>query len=219
MPRRTKASDSRSQGALFGLEHCLQTKVISRRQDFEALFDGFEEMRAISYVASPDLLLDFLDRRNYSRIEIVVGGEENLAQAYRNVLRNKGVEVIQRLTHELEKERLRILIPPQVIHSKYYILRKLDLVRVIQGSLNFTWTARDASRQRNYVWYYDLAPADPLLKQFQEDYKAHRIDCVIFLGDLQEKLQMESPETQAEIIEAWLAGAPIDRQERELAET
>lgn len=216
MPRQTRASGG-SQRELFGLEPALKTKVISRRQDFEALFEGFEAMSAISYVVSPDLLLDFLDRRNYSRIEIVVGGEENLAQTYRDVLRKKGVEIVQRLAQELDKERLRVLIPPQVIHSKFYILRKQGLVRVIQGSPNLTRTAQEASRQRNYVWYYDLVQSDPRLKQFEEDYQAHRSGCVLFLGDLQEKLRKEPLEDQPEIIEAWLTGSPIDGQEREMA--
>lgn len=44
------------QGNLFG-ELSLQTQVIKQRKDFEALFEGFNKMQAISYVASPDLLV------------------------------------------------------------------------------------------------------------------------------------------------------------------
>lgn len=36
----------------------LQSVVISRRRDFDELFDGFMEMRAVSYVTSARLLLD-----------------------------------------------------------------------------------------------------------------------------------------------------------------
>ena len=44
------------QASLFqGLAN-VETEVISRREDFETLFDGFTEMRAISYVVSSDLL-------------------------------------------------------------------------------------------------------------------------------------------------------------------
>lgn len=35
----------------------LQSVVISRRRDFDALFDGFTELRAVSYITSASLLL------------------------------------------------------------------------------------------------------------------------------------------------------------------
>ena len=72
-----------NQATLF-TETLFQTRVIQRRKDFDELFEGFLSLKAISYVASPDLLLEFFEKSNYSRIEILVG--ENLSEPYRQAL-------------------------------------------------------------------------------------------------------------------------------------
>ena len=56
----------------------LNSCVISRRWQFDSLFDGFHRLQAISYVVSPDLLLAFFEGREFDEIEIVVG--ENLTE-------------------------------------------------------------------------------------------------------------------------------------------
>ena len=65
----------------------MRTLVISQRQDFENLFKGFDKLKAISYVASLDLLLEFFDRNGYSEVEVLVG--ENLTSSYRRELEQK----------------------------------------------------------------------------------------------------------------------------------
>jgi hypothetical protein len=69
------------QADLFAGLSPLRTCLISRRRDFDELFNGFTGMRAVSYVISPDLLLDFIDHRGYAWLEVVVG--ENLTQSYK----------------------------------------------------------------------------------------------------------------------------------------
>ena len=49
---------SSSQADLFSSTSPLRTQVITRRKDFDGLFDGFSKMRAVSYVISPDLPAD-----------------------------------------------------------------------------------------------------------------------------------------------------------------
>ena len=91
MARKRIQRPSAAQGDLFGGLYLLQRRCIRQRKDFENLFDGFSRMRAISYVVSPDLLLEFFDKRGYTEIEVVVG--ENLSDVYRKGLEQKGVEV------------------------------------------------------------------------------------------------------------------------------
>ena len=64
------------QGSLFQGVANVETRVISHREDFESLFDGFTKMRAIAYVVSSDLLREFFEKRGYVEIEVVVGEEE-----------------------------------------------------------------------------------------------------------------------------------------------
>ena len=193
----------------------LHTIVISRRQNFENLFEGFTKLWAISYVVSPDLLLEFLDRRGYTEVEVLVG--ENLSKQYQQDLERKGIEVTERLLERMEDNTLRIFIPRErIIHTKLYILEGHGSVRVIVSSANFTETARQASRQINYAWYADLAMDNSLLLKIRQDYQSHLKDCFPFMGDLRELLRKHEDLDRLQVIEAWLKGTSIDEENLEV---
>lgn len=183
-----------------------QTALLTRPGDFDALFESFGKLRAVSYVASPELLLDFLTTRGFSQIEIVVG--ENLSQKeFKETLASKKVDIVEALAEKVEDGSLRILVPRRTIHSKLYILESPPMVRVIQGSANLTETAQEATNQINYVWYYDLPSGHPLVATFTRDYESHTKRCSVFMGDLLELLKERHDISRREIIEAWLTGA------------
>ena len=188
----------------------MRTQVIARRRDFTSLFSGFTKMRAISYVLSPDLLLEFLDEHGYATLEVVVG--ENLSDSYRKGLEQKGITVVRRLAELVEQGRLRVLVPKRSIHTKLYLLEAAGHIRVIQTSANLTDTAREASRQVNYAWYMDLPLGDPLLEHVTKDYQSHTELCSVFMEDLT-KLFREQPEVSKEqLVEIWLRGGVVDDQ-------
>lgn len=194
-----------SQRTLFPDPQALYTKVIGRRKDFEGLFEGFERLRAVSYVVSPDLLLEFFDR-GYKTLEVVVG--ENLSEHYRQDLVQKGVEVTQRLAERMAKGELKIYVPDVTLHTKLYILDRPGQYRVVITSANLTETARHAARQVNYAWYADLPPDHPWLARVEEDYKTHRDRCTLFMGDLAELLRQNQTEKRRELVETWLKSVP-----------
>ena len=100
-----------------GLE-TIKTVVISRQRDFDALFDGFTNLRAISYVSSADLLLEFLDTKGYETVELLVG--ENLdTKQLKDDLSRKDPAITVRLAQELEAGRLRLLVPPRPVGAVY----------------------------------------------------------------------------------------------------
>lgn len=192
----------------------LRTMVISRRQNFENLFEGFTRLWAISYVVSPDLLLEFFDRRGYTEVEMLVG--ENLSKQYQQDLERKGIEITERLLERMEDNTLRIFIPRErIIHTKLYILEGRGSARLIVSSANFTETARQASRQINYAWYTDLQVDDPLLLKVRQDYQSHLKDCFLFMGDLRELLHKHEDLDRLQVIEAWLKGTSIDEENLE----
>lgn len=201
------------QDNLFPDSHALRSRVILRRKDFETLFDGFTRLRAVSYVVSPDLLLEFLEKRGYESLEVVVG--ENLADTYRQALAQKGAEAVERLAGLIAGGRLKIFIPDRVLHTKLYILERPGQFRVIQTSANLTETARAASRQVNYAWWADLLPGHPWLAQVEKDHAAHRERCELFLGDLAELLQGSPEDKRRELVETWLRGVPAEEVDRE----
>ena len=130
------------QADLFSGISPLRTRVITRKQEFDELFEGFTKMQAISYVVSPELVLELYEKLGYLEMEIIVG--ENLASAYKHDLEQKGLEITDRLEKLLENDSLRIFTPPHTIHTKLYILSRPDMVRIIQTSANLTLTAQEA---------------------------------------------------------------------------
>jgi len=203
------------QGDLFAGMYPLQTQVITRRKEFDELFNGFNKMRAVSYVISPDLLLEFYDKIGYMELEIIVG--ENLSETYKQNLERKGIEVVERLEELVEKGALQIFVSTHTIHTKLYILERADTIRVIQTSANLTLTAQDAKRQTNYAWYLDIPTGHPLLDRLIRDYQLHLRDCTLFMGDLKDLLERNQNQDRRQLIEAWLKGAiASDEQDVEI---
>ena len=196
--------------SLFNGGPPLKTAVIATRGDFDSLFEGFESMRAVSYVVSPDLLLELFTDRGFTRVEIVVG--ENLTRRYKEVLSAKEVRITQELVERVERGSLRVLTPRgqqwrgRTIHSKLYILEKGNTIRIINGSANLTDTAQDATAQMNYVWYMDTVRDDPSIANIIEDYKTHTKRCQVFMEDLLALMKQPGDIPNKQVIEAWLSG-------------
>jgi hypothetical protein len=191
----------------------LRSRVITRRQEFDSLFEGYDRLQAISYVVSPDLLLHLFEKQGLREVEMVVG--ENLTDQYRQALSQKR-QVTAALAELVEQGKLRILVPKRTIHSKLYVLQRDGLCRVIQGSANLTETARQATHQVNYVWYADLAPDDPWLDRVLDDYKAHLQGCSLFMGDLIDLFHERPEQDRGELVEAWLKGRVVEEDELEV---
>ena len=191
----------------------LLSRVLTRRGEFDSLFEGYSRLRAISYVVSPDLLLHFFEKPGLREVEVVVG--ENLTEQYRQALSQKGRQVTTALAELVEQGKLRIFVPKRTIHSKLYVLQRDGLYRVIQGSANLTETAFQAAKQVNYVWYADLVPDDPWLDRVLDDYKAHLQNCSLFMGDLVELFRQRPEQKREDVIDAWLKGRVAEEHELE----
>jgi len=181
-----------------------QTLYLQKPKDFEGLISGFKDIKAISYVASPSLILSIFDKYKFENMELLVG--ENISiKHYKKDLENKQISLIQRLMHLVKDQKLTVLFPKgKTIHSKFYILSHQDSHRVIVGSANFSETATKAFKQHNYLVYWDLKSKDPLLEKFIEDYKAHLRNSRLFLDDLI-KLTETKDEAEERIIRTWLS--------------
>jgi hypothetical protein len=193
------------QPSLFDPATQLRSKVIAKRGDFAALLEGFTSARAITYVASPDVLLDALDAPGFERLELVLG--DSLQAVEPESLRAMGTDLVERLARLVEDGRLTVYVPKKTIHTKLYLLGRDGLTRVIITSANLTYSAREAARQTNYAWYADLSDGDAWLGQVLRDYDAHKRSCSLFMDDLL-RLFHEKPEIpRAQLIDAWLSGA------------
>ncbi|MGQ0714934.1 MAG: hypothetical protein ACT4PJ_14630 [Gemmatimonadaceae bacterium] len=192
------------QPSLFDLAQ-LKSKVITRRGDLAALIAGFPVARAITYVASPDVVLDVLDAQGFETLELVLG--DSLTAIEPESLRLAGTDLVERPARGIEDGRLAIYVPRKTIHTKLCLLTRDRTTRVIMTSANLTWSAREATRQTNYAWYVDLTEGDAWLEQVRRDYDAHKRECRLFMDDLL-RLFREKPELpRVQIVEAWLSGA------------
>jgi len=205
------------QGSLFQGIAQVETRVISHREDFEALFEGFTKMRAISYVVSSDLLREFFEKRGYEEIEVVVG-DDLTEPALRQDLQDKPIEILDKLAKRVENGSLRILIPRRSIHTKLYILERPGTTRVIQTSANLTETARKAN-QVNYAWYADLTTEDDFVERVLRDYRSHTRGCTLFMGELVDLFKDRASTPRHELIEVWVKGETIPAPEAEAART
>ncbi|MFP3898250.1 MAG: hypothetical protein ACLFVD_02960 [Dehalococcoidia bacterium] len=204
-----------AQASLFQGIRDVETRVISRRLDFESLFDGFTRMRAIAYVVSSDLLREFFEKRGYSDVEMVVG-EDMTEPALRQELQDKPLEILESLAARVESGALRILIPRRSIHTKLYILDNGETARVIQTSANLTETARKAT-QVNYAWYADLPARHEFVRRVLQDYSSHTKHCTLFMEDLSRLLADHDSDSKRELIEVWLKGEALPASELETA--
>ena len=181
----------------------VKTLVISRQRDFDGLFEGFAKLRAISYVSSADLLLELLDQRGFENVELLVG--DNLdSKQLKDDLAHKDPAITVRLAQELEAGRLRLLIPPRTVHTKFYILSRGEDFRLIITSANLSRTAQRASAQVNYAWYADPPAGHPLLEQAEKDYQAQCKGAELFMGDLTDLFKRRRDISAEEVVSVWL---------------
>jgi hypothetical protein len=193
----------------------LRTHIIRRTSKLDGLFAGFRRFRGISYGASPEVVLELIERYGYEQVELVLG--ENLSQSSREKF-GRDRSPLEKLTELIEQGRVRILVPRGnfEIHTKLYFLDNGDdKVRVISTSSNLTKTGI-GGKQINHAITADLGPGNPFRKALEEDYEEHLKLCEPFLGDLLDLIKKEGDRARA--IEAWLAAsaAPAEHVERKI---
>ena len=166
----------------------IQSVVITRQRDFDALFQGFTYLRAVSYVTSASLLLDLMENRGFRRVELLVG-ENVSSQHLKEELTHGDRPIVDRIASAVESGILRILVPKRSIHSKFYLLGNGQFSRLIVTSANLTETARRAIAQTNYAWYVDVPAGHPMLIRAERDYQEHCDGATLFMGDLVQLLK------------------------------
>jgi hypothetical protein len=181
----------------------IQSVVLTRRRDFDALFEGFADLRAVAYVTSASLLLDLLENRGFRRVELVVG-ESVTSQKLKDELTHTDRPIVDRIASEVESGNLRILVPKRTIHSKFYLLGNGEFSRLIVTSANLTETARRGTAQTNYAWYVDVPAGHPMLIRAERDYQQHCESTTLFMGDLVQLLTKRQDLARGEVISIWL---------------
>ena len=194
----------------FDLAKRIQPRIVRGKKDVSDLFSGFTCLKAVTYVADPEFLLDLFERYRYEEVDILLG--EVLSGELKDILSQKAIEVIARLADLVESGTLRIYVPKNgTVHSKLYLLENPAFVRVVQGSLNL-----QPSRSLNYVWVLDLDPSDPFLEVVKRDFRDHLQGCSLFMEDLLELFHNHPRMDRHQLIRTWLEGESLDTGEEEV---
>jgi hypothetical protein len=156
-------------------------------RSWKKLFGGFKVLRGVTFVTSPSYLLNLFSDYDFEQVDLVVG--HGLMDGYRNKLEGEDGTISQ-LYERVCDFSLNLYGTKATIHTKLYILINDEKTRIINGSPNLSYTAQ-GSRQREYVWYFDIPHGDSEGFQFrtriENDLNSHKneADLVRFMEDLQ----------------------------------
>ena len=192
------------------------TFIVGNDTEFDAHLSGFKTLKAVSYVVSIKWLIEFLEKNEFERIEILVGKEVsdlNPEEVLKDEIEKDKSGLLNKLMKLVEEERLLIYTSNRIVHSKFYILSGEKTIRVIQGSANLTISARKG-KQVNYLWEWNLKKGQDnnMIEKFNADFELHRKYCMFFMHDLFEMLKDSEDEDRNRIIKTWL-GKDIEPQE------
>ena len=185
-----------------------ETIYLNRKSKWESLFNGFYNLRGVTYVTSPSFLLDLYSKYDFEEVELVIG--HGYMDGYKKQLEENESE-INALFSRVCDQTLTVYGTKATIHSKMYILTNEEITRVIVGSPNLSYNA-EGSRQREYAWYVDMHTDDydalPFLQKINKDYQKHldESDIVRFMEDLQ-NLRKNSENERKEDFLLWSGGS------------
>jgi len=195
-------------------QYNIELQTIDSRRKFDSMFKGAKKIWGVTYMDSPELILDFFEKRNLSEMELVVGESKD----YREKLRGK-LDVADRLEHLKREGKLRIYVTDKVVHSKFYFVEREDgKIDFIHGSANLTKNAQEASRQINSVMCYHNIKENPYYAAFLKHYDEHKDFGNLFLDDLREEIDIKTSalpeqareEERRKIINDWINAKVID---------
>lgn len=153
----------------------------THQMNWKDLFDGFDEMYAITYSSSIDFIGSVLPNFRYA--EIVFGNENVLEDdvamlisaqfsKLKFVAKHKSAKMI---SGRLDNETLKLMVSRDIrSHEKIYILKADDgRVRVIEGSANFSYSAFNGIQREN-ISFMDNESA---YEHYRERYEQFKEGC------------------------------------------
>lgn len=160
-----------------------------------------ERLRCVSYVSSPDLVLEFFEEHDVDSLELIYGDHRN---DYRQALVGHP-EVADKLEQLKEDGRLVVWTAQnKTLHTKMYeILYRDGSLRLLLGSPNLTNSA--VNGQVNMVAEFRTEPGSEFHEAWIDHYEAHKDLSKRFLDDLTEIIN-ESEEERRDVIERWVEG-------------
>ncbi len=140
-------------------------------KNIDALFGGFRELLAITFVSSPKFFFDFVTKHGFQEVKLIIGIEDNDINDKFNLInpepqfeffKSLPQEIIDKIkNNEIQVRYSKLGI---TIHSKLFILKNDQKIRAIMGSANLTQKALSGKNQFEEVIAYDETYNPDLVK-------------------------------------------------------
>lgn len=186
------------QTSIFDVEDSEGRKVVSKKlkvvqadfveayeTDWQDLFNGFDELYAITYSSGIDFINEVISQYEHSE---VIFGYDQLVSGDIAAIMAAETETIKRICrHEsaknmaelMDQEKLKLFVSRDIkSHQKIYILKgKDEKYRVITGSANFSYTAFHGVQREN-ITVIDGYQAYMTYKKYFDEFKEECSDNV-----------------------------------------
>lgn len=157
----------------------------SYKTDYEELFNGFDELYAITFSSGIDFTGRIIDIFNYA--EIIYGCEGILSDDISAIMatQTKIIEKIvkskaaKRMSNKMDEDKLKLYVSQDMkSHEKVFLLKANDgRTRVITGSANLSYSAFGGVQRENIIVFDDQEAFDWYKGRF-DDYKETCADYV-----------------------------------------
>ena len=163
----------------------------SKQTDFEELFDGYDELYAITFSSG----IDFTNRiiENFDYAEIIYGCEGIISEDISAIMAAQ-TKIIEKLvkskaakcmSQKMDDDKLKLYVSRDIkSHEKVFILKsKNGKTRVITGSANLSYSAFGGLQRENIIIFDDNAAFDWYMNRFDDfkelcaDYVAKDVFC------------------------------------------
>ncbi len=138
--------------------------IKTERTDWGALFDGFDELYAITFSSGIDFVCQVV--KKFEHAEIIFGCEDVMNHGFATIMavQQSLVETITKnksaneLSQMMEDEKLKLFVARDIkSHEKIFCLKAKDgRVRVIAGSANLSASAFCGFQRENITYYDDV---------------------------------------------------------------
>lgn len=166
--------------------------------DYSELFEGFNQMYAITFSTGIDFMYKLLEKFNYA--EVIFGNEKVIPSGLKTIMAVQGTLPVyiaekfkksNKIGEMIENETLNLYVAREFkSHEKIYILKAKDgRTRVITGSANMSSNAFNGFQREDIIYFDDNSAYEYFINRFQEyrDTCSDKISKKVYLQLIHDK--------------------------------
>ncbi len=184
----------------------------TERTDWNTLFDGFDELHAITFSSGIDFTCRLVKKFSYA--EIIYGCEDVVNQGIATIMavQQSLVEAVTRnksaneLSEMMDKDKLKLFVSRDIkSHEKIFCLKAKDgRTRVTTGSANLSASAFCGYQRENITYYDDLKAYDWYKERFDgfRDLCSDNVNHKAFVATVEDEDYLSSNPDEVPILKS-----------------